>query len=289
MRTTGIDKIVDTFLSSRGNQRGQIISLGAGSDTRYFRLEQKQPDLNIIYHELDFRANTVRKICRVRSPLFASRAKALCGVDLLASEVEVLHDRSKLKSPSYVIHPRDLRELGQGQVALPEIDATLPSLIISECCLIYLSPEDADAVLQYFIDLFPPTTPLAIVIYEPIRPHDAFGRTMVTNLTARGIHLQTLEKYATLKEQRDRLGRYGFGAVAGDGTGSGAGIGAADVDFIWRQWIAEEEKERVEGLEWMDELEEFVLLTKHYSISWAWRGFEHDDEWRSLPLSTGDG
>ncbi|RMD40394.1 hypothetical protein DV735_g4712, partial [Chaetothyriales sp. CBS 134920] len=137
IRTTGIDKIVQAFLSSApSQQRKQIISLGAGSDTRYFRLVAQHPDID--------------------------------------------------------------RHL---------------------CCLIYLSPDEADAVLEYFCNgggLFhnnnsnAEPAPLAIVIYEPILPHDAFGRTMVSNLTARGIHLQTLHRYADLRQQKTRLERNGF-------------------------------------------------------------------------------
>jgi [phosphatase 2A protein]-leucine-carboxy methyltransferase len=153
---------------------------------------------------------------------------------------------------------------------------TLPTLLISECCLVYLSPDHADAVLQYFEQFLPKSTPLATVIYEPIRPNDSFGRTMVSNLTARGIQLQTLEKYADLKEQKERLNQ------SGCGTGIGGGAEAADIDWIWKHWVDPKEKERVDGLEWMDEVEEFVLLGRHYCIAWGWRGFEMDNPWNHL-------
>lgn len=296
MRTTGIDRIVDTFLDSSSvsssgtneRKRKQIISLGAGSDTRYFRLKQKRRnDLNIRYHELDFATNTRRKIAHLRGPMFVSAARAVAATDMLAPEVEVSEDGAKLVSPDYVIHPQDLRELQQGgETSLTGVDVTLPTLIISECCLIYLPPDDADAVLQYFSTLFPPSTPLAIVIYEPIRPHDSFGKRMVSNLLTRGIQLHTLEKYSGLEEQRARLAAGGFGKApnaSSDGGGKGGSAEAADIDFIWRRWISAEEKERVEALEWMDEVEEFVLLAQHYCICWGWRAFEDEAGWRELP------
>lgn len=276
MRTTAIDRIVGTFTASTQGRRAQIVSLGAGSDTRFFRLRRQRSDLDLIYHELDFPANTRAKIGRLRKPDFVKAAKQLCQVDLDASDVEVTEGGSRLGSPTYCIHPTDLRTLSPGRSPLSDINTTLPTLLISECCLIYLSPDHADAVLESFTTLFPPATPLAIVVYEPIRPFDSFGRTMVRNLTARGIHLQTLEKYADLKEQRQRLEQARFAA-------EGGGAEAADVDFIWRQWIDEKEKGRVEGLEWMDEVEEFVLLGKHYCIAWGWRGFDDNDAaWKSL-------
>ncbi|KAK5206828.1 carboxy methyl transferase for protein phosphatase 2A [Exophiala xenobiotica] len=281
VRTTGIDRVVQTFLSAGGTARKQIISLGAGSDTRYFRLKQKHRDLDVVYHEIDFEANTRRKIGRLRSPPFSAAAKNLAGIDVHAQDVEISADGASLTSPEYTIHPQDLRRLPQHDTGLPGIDKSLPTLIISECCLVYLPPDDADAVLQYFSNVFPSTTPLAIVIYEPIRPHDPFGMTMVRNLTSRGIQLQTLEKYAGLEEQRKRLEAHGFNADA-DGDGIRGESEAADIEFIWRQWVAPDEKERIDGLEWMDEVEEFVLLAQHYCISWGWRGFTDSEAWAGL-------
>jgi [phosphatase 2A protein]-leucine-carboxy methyltransferase len=281
VRTTGIDRVVDSFLSSAQEGRKQIISLGAGSDTRYFRLKQKRRKLDLVYHELDFEANNRRKIAHMRGDAFASAAKEHAGVDMRAEDAMSSQDGSALVTIDYLVHSQDLRQLPRRDVPLPGIDTTLPTLIISECCLVYLPPDDADAVLRYFSNLFPETVPLAIVIYEPIRPHDPFGKTMISNLASRGLQLQTLEKYHDLKEQIGRLRTYGFG---GESQRSSGGAEAADIDFIWQKWISSEEKERVEGLEWMDEVEEFVLLAKHYCISWGWRGFAAESPWKELPL-----
>ena len=84
---------------------------------------------------------------------------------------------------------------------------------------------------------------------------------MISNLASRGIVLQTLERFSTLSRQRQRLKDCGF-------TTAQAG---ADIGLIWDSWISEEEKERVAGLEMMDELEEWHLLAKHYCIVWGWR------------------
>lgn len=178
-----------------------------------------------------------------------------------------------LHSANYHIHPVDLRTLapptGEGpesgsssaSTSLPGVDTSLPTLLISECCLIYLSPADAARAVNYFATLFPQSTPLGLIIYEPIRPDDPFGRTMVSNLAARGIHLQTLHKYATLEAQRRRLEEHGFSS----------GQGVADIDFIWQHWVSDKEKERVATLEMLDEMEEWVLLAQHYCLVWGWR------------------
>lgn len=92
--------------------------------------------------------------------------------------------------------------------------------------------------------------------------------------------MQTLEKYADLEAQKDRLQQVEFGGAAG-------GAEAADIGTIWRHWVDDKEKCRIDELEWMDEVEEFVLLARHYCIAWGWKGFEEDRGWRSLSVPVG--
>ena len=232
----------------------------------------------MVYHEIDFPANTAAKVKAIRSSAVLQR-----GLGSNNDDVRISETGDALHSPGYHIHPLDLRELSrQAQFSLPSassravaettpssnsshllqnVDSNLPTLLISECCLIYLSPQEADNVVQYFTKILFPSTPLGLIIYEPIRPDDPFGRTMVANLATRGIHLQTLSKYATLDAQRARLREQGLDT----------GQAAADIDFLWERWVSEAEKERVAGLEMLDEMEEWRLLAGHYCITWGWR------------------
>src|ERR1700733_7573571 len=98
-RTTAIDLLVDKFITSLittpSSSRRQIISLGAGSDTRFFRLRQKYsniPNGDLLYHEIDFPANTATKIRQLESPSFANVAQELCGVDLLFQNADLGSD-----------------------------------------------------------------------------------------------------------------------------------------------------------------------------------------------------
>ncbi|KAK2870550.1 hypothetical protein FQN49_003104 [Arthroderma sp. PD_2] len=270
VRTTSIDTLVAQFLGANKTKK-QIISLGAGSDTRGFRLLSENPDLELVYHELDFADNTSLKITKILSspPLL----NALRITD--REEVITSPNRDAFHSKYYHIHPIDLRTLsascpssstGPSRPHLQDIEIGIPTLLISECCLVYLSPVDAVNVVSYFTNtLFSPkcgpTTPLALIIYEPVRPDDPFGRTMVSNLATRGIQLQTLHRYATLDAQRQRLQDHGFLS----------GQGVADIDYIWEKWISQDEKNRVAGLEMLDEIEEWKLLARHYCVAWGWR------------------
>ena len=106
---------------------------------------------------------------------------------------------------------------------------------------------------------------LGVVIYEPVKPDDPFGRMMVSNFSARGIRMPTLEQYKQPVDQEKRLRDAGFDQVR-----------QLTVDEIWEKWVSESEKERVDGLEGLDEVEEWKLLAGHYMIVWGWKGSGFD-------------
>jgi [phosphatase 2A protein]-leucine-carboxy methyltransferase len=231
---------------------------------------------NLVYHEIDFPSNTAKKIAALRHSSH--------HLKMLQSEQEdaennlmIAADGATLLSAKYNIHGLDLRSLipsasetsekGVGAL-LPNLSSTTPTLLLSECCLIYLQPSEVEGILEALTQtLIPAPTPLSLVIYEPIRPNDPFGKVMVSNLATRGIRLQTLKRYSSLFRQRERLRLAGFEQ----------GQRAADVNYLWEQWIAESEKERLAQLEMLDETEEWTLLAQHYCVAWGWRG-EHTEQ-----------
>ncbi|KAK6363155.1 carboxy methyl transferase for protein phosphatase 2A [Orbilia blumenaviensis] len=271
IRTMALDQIVESFLSRPSETKKQIISLGAGSDTRFFRLAADK-SLSLLYHEFDFPQVTRRKITAIQ------RHKQLAAIISeygQANHSEIDNDGSpgfqvdvgagSLRSPCYYIHPIDLRTLKPGTPLPIGIDATLPTLFISECCLIYLSPNEADDIFRWITGLFGQVSEstsngVGIVLYEPIGGDDPFGKVMIRNLSQRGIVLRTLQRYSTLERQKERMRVLGFNT----------GMGACDVNFIHDEWIDLKEKERIDRLELLDEREEWVLLAKHYCIAWGW-------------------
>ncbi|KAK6438207.1 carboxy methyl transferase for protein phosphatase 2A, partial [Oleoguttula sp. CCFEE 5521] len=254
VRSQAIDHLVGLALNDEAQACGQVISLGAGSDTRYFRMSQ---NYRVQYHELDFEANVATKR----------------GAFERSSELS-LHKKMYTKTgTAHYLHAIDLRELASDDApTLPDIDWTLPTLILSECCLCYLAPDTASAVINYFTSRLKGA--VGLVLYEPIRPNDAFGKTMVSNLGSRGIHMQTLQRYHSLETQRQRMKLAGLGE----------GQGARDIYQIWESeaWIPKAERERVEALEWLDEIEEWKLLASHYCVAWGWKGDVFSRAWEGL-------
>lgn len=177
----------------------------------------------------------------------------------------------------YCCHPLDLRRLPYS----PSIQtlnhfhgmrSDVPTLIVSECCLCYLEVDNAQDVVKWFADKIPS---LGIILYEPIGVQDSFGQMMVANLAARNITMPTLRAFKTLEDQKQRLSDLGFE----DDNGRQE---AESIERIWENWISYGEKERVDGLEGLDEVEEWQMLARHYAVVWGWRGDSGWSNWKSL-------
>ncbi|KEY65545.1 hypothetical protein S7711_08226 [Stachybotrys chartarum IBT 7711] len=259
-RITALDVLIESFLTVDKTPEPrwrQIVSLGAGTDTRPFRLFSRPHGSRIIYHELDFAVTCARKRRVVEG------APSLAGI---LTAVDTLPDGTSWSSRpasggEYYCHGIDLRDLVGAQdpaQAIPGLRTDVPTLLISECCLCYLAPSESSSIIEHFTSQIPN---LGLVIYEPIRPDDAFGRVMVSNLAARNVHMPTLESYPNNEAQVSRLRQAGFESAR-----------CKTIKDIWSTWIMPREKERVDALEGLDEVEEWELLASHYAIVWGFRG-----------------
>jgi [phosphatase 2A protein]-leucine-carboxy methyltransferase len=272
-RTSTLDTLVDAFLSLPGasKQTKQVISLGAGTDTRYFRLRALNKHHNLLYHEVDFPS-----VCAAKHRIVEAHIQILAEESIFPdsgstnadSEREwgILQAVNGEPQPRYICHPLDLRQLPSLESApsFRGLRTDVPTLIISECCLCYLEVDTATDVVKWFANKIPE---LGIVLYEPIGPDDAFGQMMTENLAARGITMPTVQRYRGLAEQRERLAALGF--REGDG---GGGNDAKSIEHIWDNWVTNEERERVDSLEGLDEVEEWQMLARHYAVVWGWKG-----------------
>ncbi|TGJ86220.1 hypothetical protein E0Z10_g2511 [Xylaria hypoxylon] len=259
-RTTALDRLIGSFLSATDGQERQIVSLGAGTDTRAFRLFNKESQAKLIYHEVDFPTVIARKYHLVRS------IPALRAVIQRPGSIDRTHtwrDEDLPDGSQYWCYGLDLRDLSKPDVTpLAGLRTDVPTLLLSECCLCYLEVTEASKVIKYFTDRI---SCLSSVIYEAVHPNDPFGKQMVSNLAARRIRMPTLEEYTDPSTQEARLRDAGFDSVH-----------SLTIERIWEDWISPDEKERVDNLEGLDEVEEWSLLADHYSVSWDDVGSETD-------------
>ena len=282
IRTLAIDRIVRAFLDApvsekcgagiaggagdgvggvgdSGKVRKQIVSLGAGSDTRYFRLARPHmlagEEIPFRYHEVDFQHVTQRKALT----LTTKRAlKDVFHYNRKADEVKVDARRGSIVSDTYCLHPLDLRDVS-ALSSLPLLDPNIDTLVISEVCLIYLPPDAAKACVSWAQSFFQAAR--AVCIYEPIGGHDAFGKMMVRNLAQRGLELKTLATHPDIPSQKQRLRDAGFDEAC-----------AVTTRAVHDSWIDADERDRMASLEMLDEVEEWYMLAEHYCVSVGWSG-----------------
>ncbi|KAK6957608.1 hypothetical protein Daesc_000395 [Daldinia eschscholtzii] len=253
-RTTALDRLISSFLSGTASQERQIISLGAGTDTRCFKLFSQPSHAGLIYHEIDFPAIASKKLQLVNA---TPQLRSI--VPNPQNEKDGWSSSNLPNGCQYWCHGLDLRALLNSSIeSLSGIRTDVPTVLVSECCLCYLETSEAQGVIKFFTEKIPN---LALIVYEPIHPNDSFGKQMVSNLAARRIHMPTLDSYQDSTKQQSRLKEAGFELAT-----------SLTIRDVWRKWVTEEEKERVDSLEGLDEVEEWNLLADHYIVAWGWRG-----------------
>ncbi|RKP06383.1 S-adenosyl-L-methionine-dependent methyltransferase [Thamnocephalis sphaerospora] len=250
LRTSALDKLVSQFAAVHASlgRPWQLVSLGAGSDTRYLLMKTsgQQPRK---YFEIDFAEVTTRKAMALSKP----SAQKLLGT------AQPGKGGAELYADDYCLLAGDLRHFEQELVPRLEqhgFDREQPTLFLAECVLVYMLPQDADRVLRWTSTHCPTA---GFIIYEPCQPDDAFGQVMVQNLRGRGVELPGLSQYPDLLAQRTRFLNLGW-----------HGATAVDMDQVHDRHTAAEELRRIAKLELLDELEEWRLLAQHYGIVWAW-------------------
>ena len=147
-----------------------IVSLGAGYDTTYFWLKKNQPDIDdkINYIEIDFTQVVKRKSTIIKDkPQFHD----IIIPNSSGNETLGPHD---LDTPGYKLLESDVRD---GQIILNKLSALdvnpdLPTLILTECLLIYMRSDDTQSVLNWTMDYFGAQGDVTYVNYEMINPDD---------------------------------------------------------------------------------------------------------------------
>eukprot|EP01116_Phalansterium_solitarium_P000570 TRINITY_DN1039_c0_g1_i4.p1 TRINITY_DN1039_c0_g1~~TRINITY_DN1039_c0_g1_i4.p1 ORF type:complete len:346 (+),score=83.45 TRINITY_DN1039_c0_g1_i4:295-1332(+) len=255
-RVLAWQNLITQFLEAAAAEPVQIVSLGAGFDTTFFTFKHGgRLPATARWFELDLPSVVERKSMIVaRHPRLSSLIEPLEAPSATAADAVLGAPRPSLNGAQYRLAAADLCDVSGVERTLRSlgIDFSLRTLLLSECVLVYLPVQCSDAIVSWAAGAFDRA---AFATYEQIRPDDAFGRTMLRNLQARGCPLESLTRYGTLASQIERYRQRGW-AVAD----------AADMQTIWTTLLDVVDAARVEALEFLDELEEWQLFQQHYCI-----------------------
>jgi len=298
-RIHSIERIVFAFLTQtfKANPHAtrQIISLGAGFDTLYFRIIS-----NSMYKDLDYALfNPIRdRYIEIDLPEVANaKAQTVSMSQKLMKLVpnakfcangsenrENSKDNSQFvyvstENNSYTLLGMDLRNPSELETVLfqfhedsvrenvsLEKQENVWTLVISELMLIYMKPEESDALIESLCRGLSQqcsgvdgdgmlASRVGWLNLEHVSPHDPFGSMMMKNLNARKCGLLGIEKYPSIERQNERFVQFGLGISKG-----------WTLLEEFESHIEESERKRIEKLEFLDELEEWKLIMSHYAV-----------------------
>ncbi|XP_056891644.1 tRNA wybutosine-synthesizing protein 4 [Takifugu flavidus] len=253
VRWRAVDHCVKTFLHITGNvSRRQIVSLGAGFDSLYFRLHADGALDGAVVFEVDFPDVTKRKAALIKgSPTLAE----VFGPHLRSGTGPLC-----VSAGQYQLLGVDVRQKSQVEEALcaAGMDWSAPTLILSEVVLTYMETNWSDDIISWAAKRFPQSL---FVLYEQIRPNDPFGRIMQNHFLKINSRLHAITEYPDCSAQKRRFLDLGWDQCV-----------CLDMNQFYLGLVLEEERCRVEALEPFDEHEEWHLKCSHYFILTASRG-----------------
>ncbi|RZC36385.1 LCM domain containing protein [Asbolus verrucosus] len=254
-RVKGVERFIKTFLKKAGPS-SQIVNLGAGFDTLYWRLKDQGVYISN-YVEIDFPTVTARKCYAIK------RNKQLLE-RIHEQDGEVKLSATDLHAGNYHCIGADLRNISQLEMKLQqaEISFANPTLFIAECVLVYIENDCVNRLLSWIATKFKSGL---FVNYEMCNMNDTFGDVMLGNLRARGCNLAGISFCKNLDTQKSRFL-----------NNSWQGSKAWDMVQIYYDLPASE-RQRIEKIEFLDEQELLIQLFQHYCVCVGWLGTEFAD------------
>lgn len=240
--------MIDKFVREGGRQ---VVNLGCGLDTIGFWALG-------LSKELRFFESDLVGVVRQKRDLIEKNKELRGKLEELAGKLSF--EKGHVASPRYVLFEADLNapETLPEKLAAAGVDAKQPTLVLAECVLVYLQPQSLPKLRAFWLNFF---TEVAVVDYEMIGDESNFSKIMLKNFANSGIPLLAISQYSSIEKIKNEYLSEGFPRVE-----------ALNMREIYYEKLNEEERKRVNKLEWADELEEFDLIQSHYFASVACKG-----------------
>ena len=229
----------------------QVLSLGAGYDTLYFRLRNQgviKPEY-CSYYEVDYPIVPYTK-CRyiIKQPLLKSFFKTLNGWN---KDECVSFDNWAFNMVG--CNMTDTKAL-EKKLNASKFNWNLPTIVFCECSLTYVEAGLSIGLTSWLTRRIPN---MIFVDYEQIIPFDSFGRIMFKHFQKRNSPLKCVEYYPTMLDHQRRFMSLGW---------SRCHIFTIDVIFNENVGLRDRIRWKKTVGEQFDETEEFKLKCTHYIV-----------------------
>nr|XP_055071846.1 tRNA wybutosine-synthesizing protein 4 [Misgurnus anguillicaudatus] len=267
VRMKAVDHCVKQFFyATESCLRRQILSLGAGFDSLFFRLYVEGALKSVTVFEVDF-----PEVAQRKAALISSNA---CLMDALPDWESVSTQQTNgvfIRSGHYNLLGVDVRKEQEVEATLNKagLQWDVPTLVLSEVVLTYMETQWSDAVIGWAAKLLPQSL---FVMYEQIHPDDPFGLVMQNHFLKLNSTIHALKQYPDSNAQTQRFIQQGWEKCV-----------CLDMNEFYFDLLREDEKQRVEGLEPFDEFEEWHQKCSHYFILTASKGSMTSQALLTLP------
>jgi len=254
IRVRLVRQLIEKFIGAcqSKNLNYQILNIGCGSDTLYWRLRDAGHQI-CRFVETDFADVTAKKA------FIVNKVPALKSVAIgTNAALTVANKGTDIHGSNYHLVAGDLRKFDELEAKLLNecgLDLNLPTLILTECVLVYLPPEKTARILSWCSSQFKTSF---TVNYEQVNLHTRFAQVMIDNLRHHNCDLLGKDACMSLDTQKQRLKDCGF-----------SGAGAINVWDAYED-LPYETRSRIEKIEFLDEFEIMKQLLEHYCVAWAW-------------------
>lgn len=246
-RVMGVRILIHKFFEAC-DTRVQIVNLGAGFDTLFWRLVgEGRPIANFI--EVDFSGVTARKCYLIK------RHRELLK-EVADPEGEVKLSKTDLHGTRYHLVAADFSDVSglRQKLEESEVDYSCPTLVLAECALVYANADKVAEMLRWLSSSF---SSLAFINYEQLNMNDRFGSVMLDNLLSRGCLLAGV---TACRDKQSQIARF-----TENGWDSATCWNMNEVYSL----LPQADVHRVEKIEFLDEKELLRQLFHHYCITVA--------------------
>jgi [phosphatase 2A protein]-leucine-carboxy methyltransferase len=292
-RVCCMDRAIATFIDLHQQNNNlealQVVVLGAGKDTSFFRYisgrlilnsnsstkdtptPTSPPQTKVRWYEVDHEAVLSEKVAAIANAPDIFDAKVTQNEQgcwkLQSSKAKNDYGDSTstngaASSCCYMLS-HDLRQdpqtlLDKLTSSKNEMDPHTPTLFVMECVQMYLPAESSLSLLQALVQCCPDS---CLCSYEPVLQSDPFGKVMEKNLSEAQVARpdSCLVNIRTLDQHLQRLTSSSLFAQA---TG-------CDMWSAYNSVLTQEQRRRANQCEFLDEVEEWMLIMRHYCLTVA--------------------
>lgn len=249
LRTISIDSLTREFIKLNSTTSGksyQIISFGSGFDTRLFRfVEEFNKELgNLKYFEIDF-------------DFVIEEKKRIIENTPELIELELDGHWCPIKFDLNIKSEDEISNLFKGF----DFDVESPTLILAECCLMYLTPLSGDHLISWAAKTLKYVT---FCSFDPVLSDDLesdrFAKTMLDNFQQRGLSIDALLAYPS---KQSTLGRFSFSNNLNVKAFTMLQLEQdPETEFL----VSKQQRREMAFKTALDEYEEWNLLAQHYLL-----------------------